>query len=850
MPANKPAQWIKEDHKIGVLLCKEMYTGYTKDKLEDIDGWLFVEKSGRLATYQKDEEYIVVFRGTSTTGSYDAISKDLYDDLMLATGNDQYVSIVKEGNEYIERLINMGIPKNRISLTGHSLGGYAALKVSDKYDINSFVFNAAATATNPIKKGPGPKYSTNYHIVGDGISSHMGDDTSVIIRAYKNTTFFKTPWNHELARFLEGDPTYGFWDGKKENQLFQLDKDMLDFTLAVAPKIFPKRPPFFPINAKPIPGTSDSKRDNNEDYDRDLYFVRMFGKIKDGKELYDKYKNFKEKYGEYHKSTDDKPLKAKDFESVKIYKDALYPLRDAVGKPLTPKMIRVRDLAEKQWDLEGRDFSTKKITKDDIDKVHSKSKHKNTLVDDIHDVLHPMRDSKTSLNTQAADRDRKNKQDKLDKIDKILNTRHKGDLTLTEADRIFIDREKSDLREFFESVRDLPKTLRDKWNKTWAKINALPDENKVKLKKQDEDYKKSLESARKELIKSEKAQVREQQRFDKVTKAAGKDVVRLDERAASIRNDTEKDRLKEMDLANKRYNQNLKDLQTYKTNIRSQLTTSKYTPPEPAQMVRDVKQLQEAATRFDLPPRFESAPNPTKMTPTQSFDIPPKLELPPTTLPIITEPSPASRVPDRPPVIAEPSPASRVPDRPPVIAEPSPASRVPDRPPVIAEPSPASRVPDRPPVIAEPSPASRVPDRPPVIAEPSPAFQLENMPQPEINDLDPYANNRPNLRNIPPDNPNLTAQVNDVKALQTLAVGDKGEVQLARLNNAMRRDIAARRVAAKRLLRKGYTVDINFDPPGLKRPGGPELPRPIKRVKTGTNPMRKFMNVFLKTPLS
>ena len=98
----KAAGWIDKEHRIGVYLCKEMYLNYDKEKLENIDDWEFVEKSGRNALYKKADDYIIVFRGTNTTGSYETVSKDLYDDIALATGKDQYVSIVNEGNEYIE----------------------------------------------------------------------------------------------------------------------------------------------------------------------------------------------------------------------------------------------------------------------------------------------------------------------------------------------------------------------------------------------------------------------------------------------------------------------------------------------------------------------------------------------------------------------------------------------------------------------------------------------------------------------------------------------------------------------------------------------------------------------------
>jgi hypothetical protein len=515
----KPAEWIKPVHRIGVLLCSEMYADFEKDTLQGTDGWVFVEKSGRLATFRKNDEFIVVFRGTSTKEGYQTFSKDLYDDLMLAIGSGERVEIVKEGNAYIEKLLKAGIPKDRISLTGHSLGGYAALKVSDKYDINSFVFNAAAPPTHPITKGPGPKYSTNYHIVGDGISSHMGDDTSIVIRAYKKTTFFNTGWNHELKRFYEDDKTYGFWDAKRENRLFNTDKEIVDFVAGIVPgvlpdfpkgifpepkpipeseKDYPEWPPSSPTPT-PIPGTPKPPPPpppGKEEDDKGflilllpifLHILRGLGKAKKAKDLYDRH--YKDKYGEY-KSRRER-LKRADFETHKIYKDALYPLRnESGGWEDSDQAKKIRKALEEQWGADGKDFTTQKIKKKDIDDMRfGGDKLREDLLDWGDDTLQ----KHTRLNKKARDlitgfvgteiaekqndwrKFREKALKMLDKVDNILGAlKGRKKLTLSEADRLFIDREKFDWREFFDNVENMPADAYKRWQKYRKRI-PVPD---------------------------------------------------------------------------------------------------------------------------------------------------------------------------------------------------------------------------------------------------------------------------------------------------------------------------------------------------------------------------------------
>jgi hypothetical protein len=216
MARRKVATWIRPKDRIAVELIKDVYK--TKSgKRSNIGGWKYIKSSDRIAVYQKKDEYMVVLKGTT------GIS-DVPDNLRLALGSESSVELIKEGSLLVQKLIDEGIDKTKITLTGHSLGGYAANSISKKNLIRSVTFNAAAPPTAPIISGAGNKYSTNYHIVGDVLSSHTSDDNALTIRANKNTNFFNTNWNHRLDRFYADDPTYSFWDATKENSLFNRDR--------------------------------------------------------------------------------------------------------------------------------------------------------------------------------------------------------------------------------------------------------------------------------------------------------------------------------------------------------------------------------------------------------------------------------------------------------------------------------------------------------------------------------------------------------------------------------------------------------------------------------------------------
>ncbi|MBO0613829.1 Mbeg1-like protein [Thiothrix fructosivorans] len=93
------------------------------------------------ATYKKRDEYVIAFRGTSLTSI-----NDWMNNLHVIPLPTQYIA----AQEYALKVIKEH-PKNKVTLTGHSLGGGLAAYVAKKLSIPAYTFNPAPLwgLTNP-----------------------------------------------------------------------------------------------------------------------------------------------------------------------------------------------------------------------------------------------------------------------------------------------------------------------------------------------------------------------------------------------------------------------------------------------------------------------------------------------------------------------------------------------------------------------------------------------------------------------------------------------------------------------------------------------------------------------------
>lgn len=188
------ASWVLPLDRVPLLLALSIYET-PRDRLE---GFALIKSSSRACTWV-DRELKAIIVGCKGT-SKGTIKGDLVDDAKIMSDSDYCnLSIVdvaqkllKETFEILDKEADDSLVLNRlldydqpwrIIFVGHSLGGTAAFCLTQTNpNSRGISFNGGASPTNPILLGPGPKSMTHYHIVGDLISTHMGDSAAQVFR--------------------------------------------------------------------------------------------------------------------------------------------------------------------------------------------------------------------------------------------------------------------------------------------------------------------------------------------------------------------------------------------------------------------------------------------------------------------------------------------------------------------------------------------------------------------------------------------------------------------------------------------------------------------------------------------
>jgi len=194
----QPALWIRPPDRIPFTLVENYYTS----PLNYYEGWSLITKTKRVGLYRNGNQYIVVCKGTTPTNA-----EDLLDDARIGLLLSGELSLEHEVRKIVKRI---PVTAEKVTVTGHSLGGRVALSVAKDYNYQAVVFNPAAPFTSPLDKGPGPKNAVSYHINGDLISSNVDPDAAEVIRIDQGYTPFDMLKAHSMATFDSNVPTYGF----------------------------------------------------------------------------------------------------------------------------------------------------------------------------------------------------------------------------------------------------------------------------------------------------------------------------------------------------------------------------------------------------------------------------------------------------------------------------------------------------------------------------------------------------------------------------------------------------------------------------------------------------------------
>jgi hypothetical protein len=186
------ASWVSPNDRIPLLLAISLY----ETARPVLGPYKLVVSKGRVASWVDFEtnSVIIGLKGTSDK----TLEQDIIDDIIIMSAPSYCsLSIVGEADTVIEETLAVmsdtsdelvsGRAQSRAEpsfiFAGHSLGGTAAMCLTMKYPNSVGVsFNGGASPTNPILVGPGAQRFTHYHIVGDLISSHMGESAARVVR--------------------------------------------------------------------------------------------------------------------------------------------------------------------------------------------------------------------------------------------------------------------------------------------------------------------------------------------------------------------------------------------------------------------------------------------------------------------------------------------------------------------------------------------------------------------------------------------------------------------------------------------------------------------------------------------
>lgn len=208
----KPATWIRPEHQEALDLTFNFYT----TPLKVYGGWKLVSSTTRIGVYKFNHQYIVVCKGTTPTHA-----KDVFDDLRIAGLLNGLNTIEREARVAVKKILNND-RQAVIQMTGHSLGGRCALTIAAEFNLQAVVFNPAAPFMSPLTKGPGPEKAVSYHIIGDGISSHVKGSAAEVIRVDMNYNVLQTVSAHTMDNFYGDKKVYGFYSAQQEDSFLNL----------------------------------------------------------------------------------------------------------------------------------------------------------------------------------------------------------------------------------------------------------------------------------------------------------------------------------------------------------------------------------------------------------------------------------------------------------------------------------------------------------------------------------------------------------------------------------------------------------------------------------------------------
>jgi hypothetical protein len=97
-----------------------------------------------ILTVSDDKNIIIAFRGTDLTRDKTRAFKDLLQDVNIAIGKNERVSRIQEGSIMINNILR-NVEKKNLLITGHSLGAFAGVNLSEKFNVRAVLFNIGSS---------------------------------------------------------------------------------------------------------------------------------------------------------------------------------------------------------------------------------------------------------------------------------------------------------------------------------------------------------------------------------------------------------------------------------------------------------------------------------------------------------------------------------------------------------------------------------------------------------------------------------------------------------------------------------------------------------------------------------
>ena len=92
-----------------------------------------------------NDKIIISFRGTDLSRDSQRKFSDLIADVNIAIGKNERVYRIQQGENLIRFMMSQGIPKSKLMITGHSLGGFVGVNLGEKFNLPSVLFNIGSS---------------------------------------------------------------------------------------------------------------------------------------------------------------------------------------------------------------------------------------------------------------------------------------------------------------------------------------------------------------------------------------------------------------------------------------------------------------------------------------------------------------------------------------------------------------------------------------------------------------------------------------------------------------------------------------------------------------------------------